>query len=121
MTAAKEIRGLSHVMLGAADVERSVEFYRDVLGLELKGRFEHFAFLDAGATTLALSGELWRQAAREREPFELVFSVDSVGAAYTTLKPRITFVNEPRQVNQENWAVNFTDPDGHLLSLYGPR
>jgi catechol 2,3-dioxygenase-like lactoylglutathione lyase family enzyme len=117
-----ELKTLSYVMLGAADVERSVEFYRDVLGLKLKARFEDFAFLDTGATTLALSGQLWRhQAVSEREALELVFSVDSVGAAYESLKPRVTFVNEPRQVNEDNWAVNFIDPDGHALSLYGSR
>jgi catechol 2,3-dioxygenase-like lactoylglutathione lyase family enzyme len=117
-----KIKNLSYVMVGTADVERSVEFYRDVLGLQLQARFEDFAFLDTGSTTLALSGELWRRrAATEREPFELVFAVDSVGAAYESLIGRITFVNEPRQVNEANWAVNFSDPDGHPLSLYGPR
>jgi len=122
MTAANVINGLAYVMLGATDVDRSVEFYRDILGLDLTGRLEDFAFLDTGATTLALSGELSRrQTATQRDRIEIVFSVESVAAAYDALKARITFANKPRQVNEKNWAVNFNDPDGHALSLYGPR
>ena len=122
MTAANVINGLAYVMLGADDIDRSVEFYRDILGLDLTNRFEDFAFWNTGATTLAVSGELSRRrTTTEHEPVELVFSVGSVTAAYDALKARVAFVNEPRQVNEANWAVNFTDPDGHALSLYGPR
>jgi len=105
------ITGLAHVMLGAADVDRALQFYRDLLGIAVQARFEDFAFLKTGATTLVLrSGVI---------PVELVFNVDSVTAAYERLKPRVAFINEPRQVNEQNWAVNFNDPDGHTLSLYG--
>ena len=115
-------KDLSFVMLGAANVDRAVEFYRDRLGLTLTGRFEGFAFLDTGTVSLALSGELaQREGAPRREPVELVFSVDSVTRAYEALKDRIEFVNEPRAVNEQNWAVNFNDLDGHALSLYGPQ
>lgn len=114
-------KGLSFVMLGAADVERAVGFYRDDLGLPVQSRFEGFAFFDTGAVTLAVSEELARRATESREGVELVFAVDSVTAAYRALKETIAFVNEPRPVNAENWAVNFNDPDGHALSFYGPQ
>ena len=41
--------------------------------------------------------------------------------AYEQFKERIAFLNEPRAVNDANWAVNFTDPDGHHCSFYGPE
>ena len=107
------VNALAYVMLGATDVDRSLQFYRDVLGLVMKARFEDFAFLETGSTTLALHVQ--------PVPVELVFNVASVTAAFEALKPRIAFVNEPRQVNEQNWAVNFNDPDGHALSFYGPR
>lgn len=114
-------KGLAFVMLGAVDVERAVGFYCDDLGLPVQSRFDGFAFLHAGTVTLALSQDLARRASEPREGIELVFAVDSVTAAYRTLKDSIAFVNEPRPVNAENWAVNFNDPDGHALSLYGPQ
>lgn len=113
--------GLSFVLLGAADVDRSAAFYRDRLGLTLTARFEDFAFLDSGTVTLALSGELARRGDTVREGVELVFGVESVTKTYEALKGAVAFVNEPRQVNGTNWAVNFNDLDGHALSLYGPR
>jgi len=115
------IKNLAFVMLGAADVDRSVAFYRDGLGLTLSGRFEDFAFLDTGSVTLVLTGELARSGSASEEGCEVVFAVESVRAAYEALKDRIAFANEPRLVNPQNWAVNFRDPDGHLLSLYGAR
>lgn len=113
--------GLSFVMVGAADVARAAAFYGDDLGLTVRSRFEGFAFFDAGAVTLAVSEELARRAPAAPEGVELVFGVDSVMAAYAALRETIPFVNEPRQVNAENWAVNFNDLDGHSLSLYGPK
>lgn len=110
-----ELQGLRFVMLGAGDVDRSVAFYRDALGLPLSGRFGDFAFFDTGAATLALSGELGAGV-------ECVFGASSVERAYAALRERgIVFVNEPRAVNDANWAVNFRDPQGHLLSIYGAR
>ena len=110
-----ELQGLRFVLLGAGDVERSVAFYRDVLGFPLTGRFEDFAFFDTGTTTLALSGELGQNA-------EFVFAANSVEQAYAALRERgVVFLNEPRPVNDANWAVNFRDPQGHLLSIYGGR
>ncbi|MBI2682768.1 MAG: VOC family protein [Acidobacteriales bacterium] len=42
-------------------------------------------------------------------------------AAFRTLQDRgITFQAEPHQVTQNDWAANFTDPDGHRLSVFGP-
>jgi catechol 2,3-dioxygenase-like lactoylglutathione lyase family enzyme len=110
---------LSFVMRTVRDVDRAATFYRDLLGLTITARFEDFAFFDTGEATLALTSELGGGA----EPLgdECVFAVSSVEKAYAALKDRIEFLNEPRPVNDRNWAVNFRDPDGHLLSLYGPQ
>jgi hypothetical protein len=75
--------------------------------------------LDAGSVTLVVTGELARDGTAEA--CEVVFAVDSVTQAYEALQERIPFVNEPRAVNAQNWAVNFRDPDGHSLSFYGSQ
>jgi len=119
-----QIQGLSFLMLPSSDVEKSVVFYRDLLGLTLTNRFEDFAFFDCGrtGTTLALSGDLARGTPKSGTATEIVFAVPSVTAAYEELRGRdVEFVNEPRVVNADAWAVNLTDPDGHLLSFYGAQ
>jgi catechol 2,3-dioxygenase-like lactoylglutathione lyase family enzyme len=113
---------LQFVMLGAADLEQSARFYSETLGLQTTARFEDFAFFNTGAVTLALSGELARRGEAATEQCEFVFGVESVTAEFERLKARgVGFLNEPRQINAENWGVNFRDPGGHLLSLYGKQ
>ena len=110
---------LAFVMLSVRDVERAATFYRDALGLSMTGRFEAFAFFDTGEAKLALTSELG--SGSDSQGHECVFAVASVTEAYAALRDRIEFLNEPRPVNDVSWAVNFRDPDGHLLSLYGPQ
>ena len=120
--------GLSQVavvILGVTDLPKSVAFYRDVLGLELQGEIPGgFAFFKAGGVTLALSKV---HADPKNSPHlvgasEVVFGVDDVAAAYEALRDRgVGFAGGPRPVAGPNWAANFTDPDGHRLSVFGPQ
>jgi catechol 2,3-dioxygenase-like lactoylglutathione lyase family enzyme len=70
---------------------------------------------------LALNDELWKNLGAAPGASQLVFGVDNVKAAYAALKAKgVEFTNEPRNVNGREWAANFHDPDGHLLSIFGP-
>jgi catechol 2,3-dioxygenase-like lactoylglutathione lyase family enzyme len=110
------------VMLGATNNARSVAFYRDKLGLALKGQSEGFAFLDGGCVTLCLSEPLARESHPIAGATEVVFSVEDVRAAYEALAARgVEFTHEPRSVTGQLWAANFNDPDGHKLSVFGPE
>ena len=110
------------LMLGTRDLAKSVEFYRDRLGLTVAQQIPGFAFLDGGGVTLALSEPLARASDQLVGATEIVFRVDGVRQAYTALKERgVPFVNEPRVVSPPMWAANFTDPDGHRLSIFGPE
>ena len=113
---------ISIVMLGVRDLAASIEFYRDRLGLAVKGQMPGFAFLDAGPVTLCLSEPLARASANLVGATELVFPVERVRDAYQALQVKgVKFLNEPRNVVGANWAANFTDPDGHKLSVFGPE
>ena len=111
------------VMLGVDDMERSVAFYRDRAGFALESQFPGFAFFNAGNVTLILSKDLPRTASSGRAgSTELVLPVDHVRAAYDTLKEAgVEFSIAPRPIAGPNWASNFTDPDGHQLSIFGPE
>jgi catechol 2,3-dioxygenase-like lactoylglutathione lyase family enzyme len=110
------------VMLGVADVARSVAFYRDRLGLTVKQEIPGFAFLDGGAVMLALSQPLARATHQGPGSTEIVFSVEDVRAAHAALLAKgVAFTQEPRVVSGPMWAANFNDPDGHRLSVFGPE
>ena len=80
------------------------------------------AFIDAGPVTLCLSTPHARLSDPVAGATEVVFVVDDVRRAHATLRERgVTFLNEPRNVTGDQWAANFRDPDGHLLSIFGPE
>jgi catechol 2,3-dioxygenase-like lactoylglutathione lyase family enzyme len=109
------------VMLGVSDMEASKAFYCDTLGLTLSGEHGGFCFLQAGGVTLALNKELGPPSPG-RSGVEVVFSVDHVREAYEALTAKgVEFRIAPRAVSGPMWATDFRDPDGHILSIFGPE
>ena len=116
------VPAISMIMLGVRDIEKSVQFYRDRLGLILKQQFPGFAMLETGAVTLVLSEARAKGAASVAGATEVIFSVEDVKAGTEALKQQgVAFSHEPHQVSGPMWAANFPDPDGHLLTLFGPE
>jgi predicted enzyme related to lactoylglutathione lyase len=110
------------IMLGVENLARSIEFYRDTLALELRNQSSEFAFFAAGGVTLGLNVPLGKAVEPRPGATEIVFPIESVNASYSMLGQRgCKFINEPREVFQGSWAVSFTDPDGHRLTLFGPK
>ena len=113
---------INNIFLGVTDLPRSAAFYRETLGLELQFEMEGFVFLKAGGVALALSTAHAGLATPPAGATEVVFGVDDVTAAHEALTARgVTFLNAPRNVTGDQWAANFRDPDGHLLSIFGPE
>jgi catechol 2,3-dioxygenase-like lactoylglutathione lyase family enzyme len=116
------LAGIHIVMLGTSDLDAAISFYETKLGLAVQFRSPGFAFLGGGGVTLCLSEPLARASTHLVGATELVFKVASVRDAFRALKDRgVDFVNEPRPVTPTDWAVNFLDPSGHKLSLFGPE
>jgi catechol 2,3-dioxygenase-like lactoylglutathione lyase family enzyme len=117
---------LSTVLLRVADLQRSLGFWRDKLGLRPLGAFESFAFLDAGGARIGLNA-----VAPPKESdgglstlTEIVLEFNDVRAAYAELSAKgIAFRTSPRAVTgdgtRELWACDCRDPDGHLVSITG--
>jgi catechol 2,3-dioxygenase-like lactoylglutathione lyase family enzyme len=117
---------LSNVMLRVANLERSLGFWRDRLGLRAVGAFESFAFLDAGGVRIGLNAV--RPPAEPEGGLstltELVLEVPDVRVAHAELSAKgIAFRTAPRPVTddgeRELWACDCRDPDGHLVSITG--
>ena len=113
---------ISIVMLGVADGEKATAFYRDRLALTVTNQHEGFVFLNAGPITLVLSAALGTALGKEPGNTEVVFTVEHVRAAYDSLIAKgVEFLGEPRVTTGIFWSANFKDPDGHLLSIFGPE
>lgn len=117
---------LDYTMVVVSDMERSVEFYRDKLGIPLKFQSPEWTEFDTGATTLALhGGGVPAQHQQTGDPSKTAgacsigFNVDDVDKAYEELKARgIHFVMPPTQREGEGikLAVGL-DPDGLPISF----
>lgn len=112
---------IGQIAITVADLPRSVEFYRDALGLPLL--FEAppgLAFFDCGGIRLMLSrpeGEFTPGASSV-----LYFRVTDIEAVARAMKARkVSFVDEPHFIakmpDHELWMCFFRDPDGHTLAL----
>ncbi|MBM3756728.1 MAG: VOC family protein [Acidobacteria bacterium] len=112
---------ISMIMLGVDDANTAVEFYRNVLGFELATRFEGFAFFNAGGVTLALNEGLARAIPHKTGAVEVILPCESVHATHAALAAKgVTFLKAPAEVSPGQWAANLKDPDGHILTLFGP-
>jgi catechol 2,3-dioxygenase-like lactoylglutathione lyase family enzyme len=117
-----ELSQIVSVMLGVRDLKTSLAFYRDKLGMKVKMEEPQLALLDAGAVTLGLSPGHLRVAPQVNGATEISFQVENVRGVRQALIARgVAFMNEPRQVTPTDWAAHFRDPDGHLLSIFGPE
>jgi catechol 2,3-dioxygenase-like lactoylglutathione lyase family enzyme len=115
------ITGIGNIILAVRDMDRSLAFYRDALGLAVRMSGPEFAFLQAGGVTLCLRHDPRTEAVGAQVPVEIVFDVPDIHAAYQAIAARgVAFRVEPRVVTGSLWAADFRDPDGHVLSIFGP-
>jgi catechol 2,3-dioxygenase-like lactoylglutathione lyase family enzyme len=111
------IQGLNHLTLAVTGLERSVAFYRDVLGLELRALFEGGAYLEAGPLWLCLSVDA--AAKGEVRADYTHFAFDVAAEDFEALSERVrAHAPEWKDNKSEGASLYFLDPDGHRLELH---
>jgi len=117
---------IDYTMVIVSDMNRSVEFYRDKLGIPLKFQSPDWTEFMTGATTLALHGGGIRQEQsgpdgkdKTAGTCSIGFNVEDVDKTYEELKARgITFVMSPTQREGEGIKLAVcVDPDGLPISF----
>ena len=119
---------VDYAMVNVSDMDRSIAFYRDVLGLPLKFESPGWTEFDTGTTTLALHPG--RPAAAPKldddQPTagtcSLGFSVTDIDVVFTELKKRgARFVMPPTEQTSEGIRLAVClDPDGLPVSFAQP-
>lgn len=117
---------LDYTMVVVSNMQRSVEFYRDQLGIPLKFQSPDWTEFATGTTTLALhGGGVPSTQPPQGDPSKIAgacsigFNVDDVDKTYEELKARgITFVMPPMQREGEGIKLAVAiDPDGLPVSF----
>ncbi len=113
---------VSHVILRVTDLDASVAFYRDLVGLELISETPGFVFFDGGSIQIALNVN--PDEPTDETSTELVLEVDDVYSTINEMEDRgIEFEVPLRPVTTAGdrtlHATHFRDPDGHFWSVTG--
>ncbi len=116
-----------YVIIVVEELDRSLRFYQDVLGLTLGHRAADYAQFNTGATRISLYtrramaatlGADIDPAPSSAPGFELGFKVDDVDAAYAELVNRgATPMTPPTSRAWGQRTAYLRDPDGHLIEL----
>jgi predicted enzyme related to lactoylglutathione lyase len=116
---------IAQIHISVTDLERSVAFYRDVLGLThlftVPG--QPMAFFQSGDVRLYLGVP---ESEGYRSHTVHYYSVDDIDAEYVRLAElEVSFADKPHVVHRDGggelWMAFFADPDGHQLALMQQR
>ena len=117
MATALSVSNLSVVYLYVRDMERSLAFYRDLLGIPLEGD-EHWAETTfPGGTRFALHATREGVGELSSGTVHVDFEVDDADAAAEVLREHGVAVGE-RVHDTWGTAVEVADPDGYTISLF---
>lgn len=117
---------IDYTMVVVSDMDKSVEFYRDKLGIPLKFQSPEWTEFQTGATTLALhgggiprSGPPVGDPSKQAGACSIGFNVDNVDETYEQLQSKgIRFVMPPAQREGEGIRLAVAiDPDGLPISF----
>ena len=116
---------VSQIHVSVTDLDRSVAFYRDVLGIPLLFVVpgQPMAFFASGDVRLYLGAPEPPEFASK---VTLYFTVEDIHAEALRLADAgVAFLDKPHVVhrtgNSELWMTFFPDPDGHHLALTEER
>ncbi len=113
---------LSNVILRVSDLETSITFWKEKVGLEPIFSSGEFAFFALGESQLVLNQPLAFES--QVSDTEIVLEVDDLATSFEEMKSRgVPFEVDPRPVTSDGertlLATHFRDPDGHLASVTG--
>jgi lactoylglutathione lyase len=108
---------LGLVMIVVRDMERSVAFYRDVLGLKLLIHQANWSQFDAGNILIGLHPDGEEVKVSPTTGMSIGIYVDDVDKAVTEIRRRLAKVAVgPRPEPFGRWALLF-DPDGYSIQI----
>ncbi len=122
-----QVEVLDYVVLIVADLDRSLSFYADTLGLRLRHRAEKYAQMEAGTTRLSLYtrdameetlGAVLDTPSLSAPSFELGFKVSDCDTAFAELVDAgARSVARPTTRPWGQRTAYVRDPDGNLIEL----
>ena len=110
---------VSHIWLYVKDTQKSIQFYRDIMGFKVVETFPDGALLKAGELLIRVHRE---EGDRKSLPggTSIIIYTKNIQKGYDILRQRgVTFL---ARIEKEPYGLiaSFKDPDGYLLELWQP-
>lgn len=117
-----QLQNLERFVIYVSDMQRSVNFYRDTLGLPLKFTSPGWTEFSNEGTILALHKHMTDGEVHSPQTVAgqatLVFVVDDIHSTYETLKKEgVHFALEPQKQPSGRTLAVLQDPDGFGITL----
>nr|WP_065240679.1 fosfomycin resistance glutathione transferase [Halomonas elongata] len=109
------ILGLNHITIAVSDLERSLKFYRDVLGFSAHVKWDKGAYLSLGGLWFCLSCD---EPCPKSDYTHIAFDVSST--EFEDYASRIVSLGVEiwKENKSEGRSLYILDPDGHKLELH---
>jgi catechol 2,3-dioxygenase-like lactoylglutathione lyase family enzyme len=117
---------INHILLEVADLNRSIAFYRDLIGLELKSQSKDFAMLRSGNVGVFLFTTHWdwdeKRAADARPGWGMYPHFEVADVAQTVERARKAGYRIAQEPRKYSWGTEafIADPDGYVWALVSP-
>jgi catechol 2,3-dioxygenase-like lactoylglutathione lyase family enzyme len=111
---------IGQIALPVRDIQKSIRFYRDLLGMTLLFQFPNMAFFDCGGIRLMLS--LPESEMYQNPGSVIYFKTEDIEEAFRQLSEKgVLFLDKPHRIadmgDHEIWMTFFRDPDQNPLAL----
>ena len=112
------VNGINHITFAVTNLEKSLDFYVNLVGLRLAARWDRGAYLLAGSQWIALNVDTERNSVPTKDYSHTSFNV--LSSDFHTVKEKLEKAGvRPFQENtSEGESFYFLDPDGHKLELH---
>ncbi|REK71171.1 FosM family fosfomycin resistance protein [Paenibacillus paeoniae] len=116
------VKGLNHLLFSVSDLDRSIDFYSNVLEAKLLMKGRSIAYLDLNGMWLALNVEKDIPRKEIHASYtHIAFSIDEneFDSTYEKLQSlNVTILSGRPRDEKDKKSIYFTDPDGHKFEFH---
>jgi len=112
------IEGINHITVAVKDLNRSFQFYTEVLGFKPLMKHSNGAYLLAGDLWFCLDVDQTTRASELPEYTHFAFSVKQENFATLSEKIKAQQTKIWKDNKSEGDSLYFLDPDGHKLEIH---
>ena len=109
------LRGLNHITIAVSDLDRSLVFYTEIVGMHAHARWDNGSYLSLGGVWFCLSCD---KVLPSQDYSHIALDLSENDFAPFSAKLRNAGVKEWKANSSEGQSVYFLDPDGNKLEAH---